>query len=85
MNRYISKDIYKNEKSLVAAFLCSQGPPAQSSWDAGGPAPRPPPWDRGSGARLQGNAATNPFPFLYIYIYIYMFIYLYTMLLYIHI
>ena len=35
------------------------------------------PWDQGSRAWLQGNAATNPFSFLYICVYIYTFIYAY--------
>ena len=63
MRKYRNVNIYKNEKGLVAGFPCSQGPPAQGSRDAGGP--RPPPWDQGSGARLQVNPATDPFSLLY--------------------
>ena len=56
----IIMNTYKNENGLVATIPCSWGP-SRAGFQGRGVPLLPPPWDQGSGAWLQGNAATNPF------------------------
>ena len=62
------------KKGWYQHFLSARVPPPRVPETR--PPPVPPPWDQGGGARLQGNAVTNPFSFLYTFILIYSFIYI---------
>ena len=46
-------------EGLVAMQPGARAPPAKGSWDAGFPPHTTPPWEKGDGARMQGNAGTN--------------------------